>query len=117
MTTIPEAEFHHYVGDWLREYFTPEQIEHEPRLSATARRPDYRVTTPWDVYLIEVENRFEDLYNGVGQATFYAEHVPDATPVVVLPAGQHPEPELSYFERVVQTEQVDVLEWAGGSDG
>jgi hypothetical protein len=40
MTTIPEREFHHYVGEWLREYFHPDCIEHEPRLEATDRIVD-----------------------------------------------------------------------------
>lgn len=116
MTTIPESEFHHFVGEWLREYFHPDCIEHEPRLETTDRIVDYRVTTPWNVYMVEVENRFEDLYNGVGQARFYAMHEPESTPVVILPAGDHPEPEMAYFEQMIQTEQVDVLEWTGGDD-
>lgn len=65
---VAEADYHRLVAAWLRDSFS--DVEHEPRLPS-GREPDFRVSTPFDSYVLEVENDFADLYNGLGQTSVY----------------------------------------------
>lgn len=88
-----EATVQRLVAAWLRESFA--DVEHEPRLPATGRVPDFIAHTPFESYVIEVEHgSFEDLFTGLGQAYAYAQFT-DHTPVVVLPADEVEDPEFT----------------------
>lgn len=97
---MTEADFQDAVGTWLREHFI--HVKHEPVLSDTQREPDFVVHTPFETYAVEVEDSFENLYRGLGQAIGYAAEV-DGVPVVVLPATVIEEPEFSYIQRYFDT--------------
>lgn len=82
--TVPESEFHQTVREFLEESFASDVVEHEVVLEATDRVVDFRVSTPFRTYFVEVENSFEDIFVGVGQAEMYAGA--DGVPVVILPS-------------------------------
>lgn len=84
---ISEAAYHDVVRAWLRESFA--SIDHEVTLPS-GRRPDFIAHTPFESYVIEVENSASSLYDALGQAAVYAEET-GHTPVVVFPADDAPD--------------------------
>lgn len=87
--TLPESEFHDAVAAWLLDAFV--HVEHEPTLPS-GRRPDFIAYTPFESYVIEVENSgssASDAYTGIGQAEIYALET-DYQPVLVFPATDPP---------------------------
>lgn len=84
MTDEPERGYHEAVASWLDQSFA--MVEHEPVIDS-GKEPDFVAHTPFDSYVIEVENGTEDreLYNGLGQCLVYAEET-GLVPVLVLPA-------------------------------
>lgn len=97
LSTSSEAEFHNLVATWLSESF--EYVEHEPYLDS-GRIPDFVAHTPFETYAIEVEDNWEAVYTGVGQAEGYAAEL-DAEPVVVIPATAVEQPEYSHLSKRV----------------
>lgn len=85
---IQESEYQKRVAEWLRESFS--DIEHEPTLES-GRRPDFVVHTPFESYVLEVENTFDEIYNGIGQTSVYGVET-GHTPLVVVPADTVTEP-------------------------
>lgn len=90
-----EDVFQVSVKRWLEEHFI--HVDEEPVLHDTERRPDFLVRTPFETYVIEAENDFENLYTGIGQVIGYAAET-DGIPIVVLPAGEIEQPEMKYIE-------------------
>lgn len=84
---MTEADFHELVAVWLWESFA--QVEHEVTIES-GRRPDFIVHTPFDSYVIEVEDSAETLYNAIGQSAVYAEET-GLQPVAVFPADDPPD--------------------------
>lgn len=92
-----EADFHELVAAWLRESFA--DVEHEVVLDS-GRRPDFIAHTPFDSYIIEVEDSADSLYNAIGQAVVYSKET-GMTPVIVFPASDAPEIEPPEWLEVV----------------
>lgn len=90
---MTEADFHSLVAAWLSESFA--DVEHEPTLES-GRRPDFVAHTPFESYVIEVEDGWESVYTGIGQAEGYAGEL-DVEPVVVVPADEIEEPEYTHL--------------------
>lgn len=88
---MTESEFHELVALWLEESFA--RVEHEPRVSLPESAagsyliPDFIAHTPFDSYVIEVEDDIDSLETGLGQALRYAD-LTGFEPVVVLPADE-----------------------------
>lgn len=84
-----ESEFREAVAAWLADAFVV--VDAEPTLPS-GRRPDFRAVTPFETYIIEVENNGRDLgdiYTGLGQVEVYAQETGDV-PVLVFPADRAP---------------------------
>lgn len=60
------------------------------------------------VLAVEVENDFEALINGIGQAAMYAGHFKWAYPVVMYPEGHAEEPELSALHNGTNVHLIEV---------
>lgn len=82
-----EAEFHTLVAAWLRDAFV--EVDHEVTLPS-GRRPDFVAYTPFDSYVLEVEDSAGSLYDCIGQCAVYAEET-GYTPVGVFPADDAPD--------------------------
>lgn len=102
MTHVPEGTFDAAVHDHLHAVFPgAAEIDYQVRLPSSNRRVDFVVvhTRPGDadnlVHAVEVENDFEAMVKGTGQAQMYAGHYNLATPVVAYPVGHVEEPEYS----------------------
>lgn len=96
-----ESKYHELVAAWLDESFS--DVEHEVTLDS-GLRPDFVAYTPFDTYVIEVENTASnsDVYNGLGQCQVYAWET-GYTPVLVLPADDGYDGPLSYGQTQVVT--------------
>lgn len=90
MSMVSEAHFHGLVAAWLRDSFA--DVEHEPTIES-GREPDFVVHTPFQSYVLEIENTFDDIYNGVGQAAVYSVEM-GLERIVVVPADTIDEPDL-----------------------
>lgn len=90
-----EEDYHDLVRTWLYKNF--ENIYHEFYLPDSGRFVDFLVSTPFGGYVIEVEDTFEDVFDGIGQVTYYAAET-GYEPVVVLPADDIDEPEFTYLQ-------------------
>lgn len=94
MTHDAETTYHDDVAAVLEAEYGERNVESQRYLDRTGKFPDFWVTTPLVDLAIEVENDWPAaLYEGVGQAMFYAAHSPDAVPVVVVPPGHVEEPD------------------------
>lgn len=102
---MKESEYRKLVLVWLEESFV--EIEANPTLESR-RRPDFIAYTPFNSYVIEVENTFEDVFIGIGQATYYASET-GHTPVVVLPADNVEEPEFTYLRENDDTPLIETV--------
>lgn len=86
---MTETDFHELVAAWLRDSFT--DIEHEIRIdlpddaAGSYVIADFIAYTPFQSYVIEVEDNVGSLETGLGQALRFAE-LTDHVPVVVMPA-------------------------------
>lgn len=101
-----EGTFHHAVETVLNHAFPGyDALGHEVRLPKSDRRADFVLTigTPAGmsniVVAVEVENDFEAIFRGVGQAHAYAGHFDHGIGVVAIPAGVAEEPELSALRK------------------
>lgn len=97
MGDIPEDEFHRYVGEWFRHHYGQENVSHEVYLDATGRYADFIINSPIGTLCVEVENDFESVMNGTGQAVLYGTHYPNTISVVVVPAEHTESPEYDYL--------------------
>lgn len=86
---MKESRYHGLVEAWLAEAFA--DVEHEVVLPS-GRRPDFIAYTHWESYVIEVENGFDSIQEGIGQARMYASET-GHTPIVILPADDLQQPE------------------------
>lgn len=79
-----EGEYQELVAAWLAHSFA--DVETEVVL-ASWRRPDVVASTPFETYVLEIEDSWDlsSVYQGIGQALVYAAET-GHTPVVVLPA-------------------------------
>ncbi len=96
---MSEADFHKLVRSWLLDSFV--QVEHEVTLES-GRRPDFIAHTPFESYVIEVEDSADTLYNAIGQSAVYEEET-GLQPVVVFPVDDAPDFELVPFWLEVET--------------
>jgi len=94
---VTEAQFHDLVAAWLDENFV--DIEHEPTLPETRHEPDFRVHTVFDAYVVEVEDGWDSVYTGIGQAFLYAQET-DSESVLVLPADAVDPDDVEYVEAI-----------------
>lgn len=90
---ISEKQYHKIVLGWLEDSFV--QVDYEPRLDS-GREPDFIAYTPFSTYVIEVENDFESIKSGIGQAVMYSGET-GHNPIVVFPHHTIEEPEYSYI--------------------
>lgn len=79
---VTEAKFQELVAEWLAEDFA--DVESEVYLDS-GRRPDFVAYTAFESYVIEVEDNFDSLYQGIGQVMTYAAET-GYIPVLVFPA-------------------------------
>lgn len=91
---MKESEYHRIVAAWLRDSFS--EIKHEPRLES-GHRPDFVVYTPWNSYVLEVEETFEEIREGIGQSVEYASET-GHIPVVVIPGEEVQYPEYEWLQ-------------------
>lgn len=84
---VDEKEFHNAVSSWLYESF--QEIEHEEYIES-GKRPDFMAHTPFESYVIEVEDTADTLYRAIGQVGIYAAEL-GYEPVVVFPAEEYPD--------------------------
>lgn len=98
MTHESELDFGEKVVLRLEEMYGEEAIETQYTLPDTGRRVDVYVDTPGNVppMAMEVENDFESVFNGIGQAWLYSQQLA-AMPFVVVPTGHVELPELLYL--------------------
>lgn len=80
-----EDKFQEAVAAWLTQAF--ETVEEEVRLDSTGHYVDFVAHTPFNSYAIEVENSWDSIYSGIGQAMTYAAET-GHDPVVVFPADE-----------------------------
>lgn len=86
MTDRTEREYTEDVALYLYEHFGSDRVNSTEYLHKSGTFPDYWITGPICDYAVEVENGADSLYEGVGQALYYAAHAPTKTvPVVVFP--------------------------------
>lgn len=101
MTHESEKSFAEKVGDYLKRLYGDDNVEEQKYLSESARYVDYWVSGPFVDMAIEVENDFESVFTGDGQAIMYAGHGDNVVPVVVVPEGHVQNPEAEYMSRFV----------------
>lgn len=110
MTHEEERPYHERLVEHLVTEYGEEHVETDVYLEETGRFCDVLVETPLVTLALEVENDWEAVIKGIGQATLYAAHYPEgAVPVVVTPPGHVEEPEVSLLRRNgVLVREVDV---------
>lgn len=92
---VTEQRFRELVVAWLSDSFA--DVEAQPTLSETSHRPDYIAHTPFESYVIEVEDSWDSIYEGLGQAHLYAAES-GHTPVAVFPADEVDAEELAILD-------------------
>lgn len=95
----PETEFHKRVKSYLHEKYGENNVVSQAYLEDTGRWADFRVESPLGVIYIEVENDFEAVFKGIGQAELYASHESNARGIVIFPEEHIEEPEYSYLSQ------------------
>lgn len=106
MTHEHESEFTEKVEEELESFFGEENVRREVYLPETWRFADFVVQTEFFGFVVEVENDWDSVFKGIGQATLYASHYPNCFPVVVLPEGHTESPEVEYFRRHIPIVEV-----------
>jgi hypothetical protein len=91
---MSEKEYHKLVAAWLDKKFA--EVKSEPFLEEMRRFPDFVAHTPFESYVIEIEDDFESITTGIGQAEMYAAES-GYTPVVIIPANEVKQPEYDYL--------------------
>lgn len=99
MPHAPENTLEAAVEQHVQAVLSPEDLAYQVHLPDTGREADFVAvqTTPPNtsnlVYAIEVENDWEAVMKGVGQALLYAGHFDRGIPVVAFPEGHVEQPE------------------------
>lgn len=102
MTHEYESEFAEKVGEYLIESYGEENVEQNKFLSESYRFVDFWVDGPVVTLAIEVENDFDAVIEGVGQALMYAGHDDGVVPVVIIPEDHVEHPEVDYLRETVR---------------
>lgn len=100
MTHEDERPFHDRLVEHLVTEYGEDAVRTDVYLKETGRWVDVLVETPLVTLALEVENDWESVIMGIGQANLYAAHVEEgAVPVVAVPPGHVEEPEVSLLRR------------------
>lgn len=102
-----EQEFAQKVREFLIDVYGEENVHMEYYLGRSERLCDFFVRGPLTKFAIEVENNWEAVYGGAGQAIQYAQEI-DAVPVIVVPKGCVEEPERTLIDRYVSIVELDL---------
>lgn len=105
--TVPEDQFTETVASTAERAFGPGSVSANVYDPETERFADLVVATDLVDFVVEVENTFEDVFTGVGQALFYGAAL-DAMPVVAIPAGLAEQPETSLIRYRTPVELIEV---------
>lgn len=108
MSHVDEEEFVNKIVSDLIEIYGEDEVQQEVVLPATQRRIDI-VVNPSNhpaKFAIEVENNFEAVFSGIGQAEIYAAEI-DATPLIMIPEGHVEYPEIMYLSN----SRVEILQY------
>lgn len=106
---MSEKDFADEVEEELNTIFGEENVERQKYLEESGRFVDFWAEGMLVDFAIEVEDSFESIFNGVSQATLYAEHGENVTPVVILPEeAEVQEPEREMLSHNVSILQLDV---------
>jgi len=92
---LPESLVQQEVHKKLRLHYGPEAVTEEKWLPRSARQVDFWVDGDLINLAVEVEDNWEGVINGLGQAFLYAAHSNETIPVVAFPARYIQEPEYS----------------------
>ena len=108
MAHVDEKEFASRVVSDLIEFYSEDEVYEEVVLPATQRRVDIVVNPKnHDIkFAIEVENDFEAVFGGIGQAEIYAAEL-NATPLIIVPEGHVEYPEIMYLSN----SRVEILQY------
>lgn len=93
----PEQPFHERVVTFLEGVYGEDNVESGAFMEESYRFADVIVDGPVVSLAIEIENDFEAVIDGVGQAILYASIDPNAIPVVVVPKDHVDDPEVDYI--------------------
>lgn len=100
-----EKSFHDKVHEYLIDAYGENNVTSKVYLEESYRFADFWVHTPIVDLAIEVENDFNAVIRGVGQAFLYAAHSKNAVPVVIVPKGHIEQPEVDMLrQRITITE-------------
>lgn len=108
MTHETELTFHGRVVEYLRDEYGRENVESNKYLPDPYRFVDVWVEGPVAPLAIEIENDFESVIAGAGQALVYCAEETNAIPVVIVPPGHVEEPEVSSLRRRLPVVELDV---------
>lgn len=103
-----ERPFHDRVTEYLREHYGDENVEQNKYLADPYRFVDIWVDGPLVDYAIEVEDTFDGVIRGVGQAQIYSYEGKDAVPVVVVPPDHVEHPEVDALRERIEVIELDV---------
>lgn len=110
MTHESERPYHDCVVAWLKEEYGEDNVETDKYLRETGRYCDVWIDGPLAVLAVEIENDWEAVLKGIGQAHLYAAHeTAGAVPMVITPPGHVEEPEVTLLRlRGIHVREVDV---------
>lgn len=108
MTHESERTYHERVREYLVEQYGEENVESTKYLDETGRFADFWVEGPVVTLAVEVENDWEAVSKGIGQATLYSAHDDDAVPVVIVPPGHVEYPEVEMLRERIAIIELDV---------
>lgn len=92
----PERPFHQRVVEYFIEEYGAENVETDKYLGEAYRYADVWVEGPLVEFAVEIENDFEAVFKGIGQAELYAAHgSANTVPVVVVPPDHTDEPDVT----------------------
>lgn len=108
MTHEDEITFQDRVYEYLAQNYGSENVETDKYLPEPYRFVDVWIDGPVAPLAIEIENDFEAVMEGVGQALIYAASAENAIPVVIVPPGHVEEPEVTALRRRIPVVELDV---------
>lgn len=108
MTHESERTFHDRVVVELEQRYGAANVETDKYLQASGRYADVWVDIEPIALAIEIENDWESVATGVGQALLYAQHDARAVPVVIVPPGHVESPERELLARYLPIVEFDV---------
>lgn len=87
------------VESFLQEYYGEDHVDRQYYLEETYRFVDLVAWTPMGTLVIETEDHGSEMFEGAGQAMFYAAHFDNGIPILVVPEDQMERPEVDYVRR------------------